>query len=117
MNLEELSRFMSSKKKEFQDSVKVAAQGVTFEEIKKEMEIDAFQFKSCGRYSDFKDGQRIEFMFHEGLYSAQISRDELILNGPYNIEITRFEGEVVRSFYEELVTKIKEIQEKEDLPF
>ncbi|GEM_PF-6679080 len=115
MDLNQLARFMDSKRSEFERAVSSKAKNLELADVTREIKLDTWTFTQ----RKFKDGQSLDFLLCQGHYAVIVNRQELVLRGNYGIEVARFGGDEVKSFYDSLSTAIlkAEAEELESLPF
>lgn len=113
MDLHQLTELMIQKRAEFERSVSSEAKKLCLTDVTKEIHLDPRYFLQ----RNFEDGQRLEFLLCQGHYTVSVDKQELIVRGSYDIEVTRFIGEEVKKFYDGLSTAILKAKEEERVPF
>lgn len=116
----ELQNFVRSKEKELEQEVRKYGKKLRFKSVTKEIKEKSGYLDYLDRYfvEELEIKQVLEFMWHQGWYSAYLDRKKLVLKSG-NIEITRFEGKKVERFYKNIASGILKAREEyiNNLPF
>ena len=113
MDLSQLAEFMSFERKKFETAIRTISKDLDLQGIAKEIELEPFEYLQTG----FSEGQRLEFILHQGHYNVSMGPEKLVLSGAYGIPIREFGGEEVRDLYRDFSAKIQKAIDEDDTPF